>query len=381
MIKGSNRRMFRKPGRARQAIGILASSKELMDAAQAEMPMQPVQSFANGGFADTAYGLLGLNPPGFNLIGEGDDATLQPISGFGGAYQRLSGIRDPSRARQQSGMDLLELGARIAAGQSASTTENIANALIPTIDAIGKRREKELATDLAVAQLRDKKEEQELDRLREAAKAQRDLNKPFNDELYLIGASVDPQTGYIMYGKPVDGQQPVYRDIASLKKALSPEDLKTFNSAMKRGVGGTATERMYVAMTDDTTLQAYLQMVTNNTRELPRRAREEKIYFDRLRPGIQNKGGVVFQPQKDNIDSIRILDFNNAKVLDKYGTQDMAFERIVLPEEYDSAMYFVKRTKDPETGNMVTEYVVDRNGNVLSSEAQNSLAQILLNLN
>ncbi|MEC8544012.1 MAG: hypothetical protein VXY89_10680, partial [SAR324 cluster bacterium] len=289
MIKGSNRRMFRKPGRARQAIGILASSKELMDAAQAEMPMQPVQSFANGGFADTAYGLLGLNPPGFNMIGEGDDATLEPISGFGGAYQRLSGIRDPARARQQSGMDLLELGARIAAGQSASTTENIANALIPTIDAIGKRREKELATDLAVAQLRDKKEEQELDRLREAAKAQRDLNKPFNDELYLIGASVDPQTGYIMYGKPVDGQQPVYRDIASLKKALSPEDLKTFNSAMKRGVGGTATERMYVAMTDDTTLQAYLQMVTNNTRELPRRAREEKIYFDRLRPGIQNK--------------------------------------------------------------------------------------------
>lgn len=374
--------MFRKPGRARQAIGILASSKELMDAAQAgQMPMQPVQSFANGGFADTAYGLLGLNPPGFNMIGEGDDATLEPISGFGGAYQRLSGIRDPARARQQSGMDLLELGARLAAGQSASTTENIANALIPTIDAIGKRREKELATDLAVAQLRDKKEEQELDRLREAAKAQRDLNKPFNDELYLIGASVDPQTGYIMYGKPVDGQQPVYRDIASLKKALSPEDLKTFNSAMKRGVGGTATERMYVAMTDDTTLQAYLQMVTNNTRELPRRAREEKIYFDRLRPGIQNKGGVVFQPQKDNIDSIRILDFNNAKVLDKYGTQDMAFERIVLPEEYDSAMYFVKRTKDPGTGNTVTEYVVDRNGNVLSSEAQNSLAQILLNLN
>ena len=71
MIKGGNRRMFRKPGRARQAIGILASSKELMDAAQAgQMPMQPVQSFANGGFADTAYGLMGLAPPGFNLIGE-----------------------------------------------------------------------------------------------------------------------------------------------------------------------------------------------------------------------------------------------------------------------------------------------------------------------
>ncbi len=43
--------MFRKPGRARQAIGILASSKELMDAAQAgqEMPTQPVQYFSGGG--------------------------------------------------------------------------------------------------------------------------------------------------------------------------------------------------------------------------------------------------------------------------------------------------------------------------------------------
>ena len=382
MIKGSNRRMFRKPGMARQAIGILASSKELMDAAQAgQMPMEPVQSFANGGFANTAYGFMNLAPPGFTMTGEGDDATLEPVSGLGGAYQRLSGIRDPSRARQQSGMDLLELGARIAAGQSTSSTENIANALIPTIDKIGKRREKELATDLAVAQLKDKKEEKELTRLRETAKAQRDLNKPFNDELYLIGASVDPNTGFIMYGKPVDGQQPVYRDIASLKKALSPEDLKTLNSAMDRGVGGTASERMYKAMIDDTTIQAYLQMVTNNTSELPRRTREERIYVDKLRPGIQNKGGVIFQPQQDNIDSIRILDFNNAKVLDKYGSQDMAFERIVLPEEYDSAMYFVKKKQDPETRETVTEYVVDRNGNILNPEAQKSLAQILQNLN
>ena len=42
MIKGNNRRMFRKPGLARQAIGILASSKELMD------EVQPVRMVAGG---------------------------------------------------------------------------------------------------------------------------------------------------------------------------------------------------------------------------------------------------------------------------------------------------------------------------------------------
>ena len=83
MIKGGNRRMFRKPGRARQAIGILASSKELMDAAQAsQMPMQPVQSFANGGLANNyLFDALGVVPPGFTRVGEGDDATLQSVPG------------------------------------------------------------------------------------------------------------------------------------------------------------------------------------------------------------------------------------------------------------------------------------------------------------
>ena len=199
MIKGSNRRMFRKPGRARQAIGILASSKELMDAAQAEMPMQPVQSFANGGFADTAYGLLGLNPPGFNLIGEGDDATLQPISGFGGAYQRLSGIRDPARARQQSGMDLLELGARIAAGQSTSATENIAAGLIPTLEGIGKRRQQELANTLAIAQLEDTRKKRQ-EAAEQAIVANRiSLASKVIKPLQAFGVGVDATTGMFTY--------------------------------------------------------------------------------------------------------------------------------------------------------------------------------------
>ena len=45
MVKGSNRKMFRKPGMARRAIGILASSPELMQAANRNMPVR----LGNGG--------------------------------------------------------------------------------------------------------------------------------------------------------------------------------------------------------------------------------------------------------------------------------------------------------------------------------------------
>ena len=40
MFKGSNRKMFRKPGMARRAIGILASSPEIMQAANRNMPVR-----------------------------------------------------------------------------------------------------------------------------------------------------------------------------------------------------------------------------------------------------------------------------------------------------------------------------------------------------
>ena len=197
MIKGGNRRMFRKPGRARQAIGILASSKELMDAAQAgQMPMQPVQSFANGGLANNyLFDALGVVPSGFTRVGEGDDATLQSVPGFSGAYQRLSGIADPARARQQSGMDLLELGARIAAGQSTSATENIAAGLVPTLDKIGKRRQQELANTLAIAKIEDDKlrQKQTLEQTILSRKVTA-MNK-MAPELSLVGVTVNPDTG------------------------------------------------------------------------------------------------------------------------------------------------------------------------------------------
>jgi len=344
VIKGSNRRMFRKPGRARQAIGILASSKELMDAAQAsQMPMQPVQSFANGGFADTAYGLMGLGPPGFNVIGEGDDATLEPISGFGGAYQRLSGIRDPSRARQQSGMDLLELGARIAAGQSTSTTENIANALIPTIDKIGKRREKELATDLAVAQLRDKKEQEARDRVDKLYAAQRQVNLKFSKELSQIGAAVDGTTGLITYGAPVDGKLPVFKDIQALQahlRSLGKEgesDLRELVDSIQRA-GGTVGERLYDDLTNpDIDLQSYLQKYDLGTDEKVQSPRELKFRLLRLEGAVQDKGGVIIKPTDSAADA-RILDFNAGKALTPFGAQDFTFNKFVTPDDESSLL-------------------------------------------
>ena len=61
-MKGANRKLFRKPGLARQAIGILASSNELADQVQSVAPnMMPRPACSNlktGGLAS----LLGITP-------------------------------------------------------------------------------------------------------------------------------------------------------------------------------------------------------------------------------------------------------------------------------------------------------------------------------
>ena len=148
-MKGANRKLFRKPGLARQAIGILASSNELADQVQFVapnmMPRQPVQKFKTGGLAS----LLGITPAGYEMVNE--ELVARP--GFSGMYERMSGISDPARAREQSGIDLMKLGARIAAGQSGSTTTNVAQALTTTLDDIGKNRQTEFAMTLKEAEI------------------------------------------------------------------------------------------------------------------------------------------------------------------------------------------------------------------------------------
>ena len=92
-------------------------------------------------------------------------------------------------------MDLLELGARIAAGQSTSATENIAAGLIPTLEGIGKRRQQELANTLAIAKLEDDKrrEKQSLEQTILSRKVTA-MNK-MAPELSLVGVVVNPDTG------------------------------------------------------------------------------------------------------------------------------------------------------------------------------------------
>lgn len=247
MIKGGNRRMFRKPGLARQAIGILASSKELMDAAQGgQMPMQPVQSFAPGGFVQSQpmsnylFDALGVVPPGFTRVGKGDDATLQSVPGFSGAYQRLSGIADPARARQQSGMDLLELGARIAAGQSTSATENIAAGLIPTLEGIDKRRQQELANTLAIAQLEDTRKKRQEAAEQAVISNRITLASKMLKPLQAFGVGVDAGTGMFTYDgnsySTVD-QIPLPKDkMADLQRILTdvndPTEIESLTSVV-----------------------------------------------------------------------------------------------------------------------------------------------------
>jgi hypothetical protein len=393
MIKGSNRRMFRKPGRARQAIGILASSKELMDAAQTgeQAAMQPVQSFSGGGIANNIYSELDLYggvAPGFEMVGEGDAATVQPIGGLEGSLARLYGMRDPSRVRSESGFDLLELGARIAAGGSDSTTQNIANALIPTIDKIGKRREKNLATDIAVAQLKDKKDQEARDRLEKAYASQRKVNLKFSKELSQIGAAVDGQTGLITYGAPVDGQLPFFKDMQALQahlRSLGKEgesDLRKLTDSIQRE-GGTVGERLYDDLTNpDIDLQAYLQKVELGKTEDIDNPRELKIFVSRLEGAVQQKGGVIIRPSETATDT-RILDFNAGKALTPFGAQDFAFNKFVTPDDESSllpeSLKGVELMVQGFDGTQIppTAVFYTRNGGALDSKSAENVRTVL----
>ena len=65
MFKGSNRKMFRKPGMARRAIGILASSPEIMQAANRNMPVR----LQGGGDAKTESIQQQINRRNASLFG------------------------------------------------------------------------------------------------------------------------------------------------------------------------------------------------------------------------------------------------------------------------------------------------------------------------
>lgn len=171
-IKGQHRKMFRKPGLARQAIGILASSPELAQEVQRGAPQamqpQPVQNFNQGGIAE----LIGYNP--------GFDAQGNAIPGFGGFYQQMSGITDPQRAQAMRKMDLIRLGLRIAGGQSEDTATNVIGGLTGTLDDVSGRRDKEFALAVKSYELETARKTAEAERKRAERKISVDEFKASN---------------------------------------------------------------------------------------------------------------------------------------------------------------------------------------------------------
>ena len=171
-IKGQHRKMFRKPGLARQAIGILASSPELAQEVQRGAPQamqpQPVQNFNQGGIAE----LIGYNP--------GFDAQGNAIPGFGGFYQQMSGISDPQRAQAMRKMDLIRLGLRIAGGQSDDTATNVIQGLTGTLDDVSGRRDKEFALAVKGYELETARKTAEAERKRAERKISVDEFKASN---------------------------------------------------------------------------------------------------------------------------------------------------------------------------------------------------------
>ena len=85
MFKGSNRKMFRKPGMARRAIGILASSPEIMQAANRNMPVR----MAPGGLMDRDLFQQAQNQARFMLSRPGVSYNMSEDEMVQGIYQNL----------------------------------------------------------------------------------------------------------------------------------------------------------------------------------------------------------------------------------------------------------------------------------------------------
>ena len=221
-MKGANRKLFRKPGLARQAIGILASSKELADQVQqvapSMMPQQPVQNFRNGGLAS----ILGITPAGYEM--QGEELVARP--GFSGMYERMSGISDPARARDQSALDLIKLGARIAGGESTSATTNIAKAVTESVDDLAKNRQTEFAMTLKEAEMARALENAKLDReYKDASLRLSGMTSSLKEAINRTGGSFTTQ-GTIM---GPDGE--VYPNAEAFKQSLPPKQQDLFDQS------------------------------------------------------------------------------------------------------------------------------------------------------
>ena len=259
-MKGANRKLFRKPGLARQAIGILASSKELADQVQQVapnmMPQQPVQNFRNGGLAS----ILGITPAGYEM--QGEELVARP--GFSGFYERASGISDPVRAREQSALDLIKLGARIAGGESTSATTNIAKAVTESAEELAKNRQTEFAMTLKEAEMARALENAKLDReYKDASLRMSGMTSSLKEAINRTGGSFTTQ-GTIM---GPDGQ--VYPNAEAFKQSLSPKQQDLFDQSF---IAATDAETRFRQRIGDDTVpftKRYAEAVGDSTSNDP----------------------------------------------------------------------------------------------------------------
>jgi len=229
MIKGTNRRMFRRPRPAREASGILASSQELIN------QVLPLRMNSGGDpFAELK-----------KLIEAQSAQTKEPgfrelIRSLGvGALQ--SEFADPSRG----------------------TVENFARALPFALESVDKKKDEARAQALALAQARGKiaSEERSLQAAQQLA-AQRDLT--MTNELIRNSFGSDKLTDFLRSegisfgindkGVPVaqyKGKQAA--DPIELKKLLPQNIVTTFESIAEGSPGGLALQdRQLIGKKDPT---------------------------------------------------------------------------------------------------------------------------------
>ena len=126
--------------------------------------------------------------------------------------------------------------ARIAGGQSTRTAENVANALTETLGEVQKRRQTEFTNELAMAQLEDAREKQERAAQLAALKRRTDVVQPLVDELAAVGASIDPETGFVRYGGEL------YSGIDTAIAAMSDKDKAIFQQGLQKSRRATEGE-------------------------------------------------------------------------------------------------------------------------------------------
>lgn len=305
-IKGQHRKMFRKPGLARQAIGILASSPELAQEVQSRAPQpmqpQPVQRFNLGGLAS----LLGRAPAGYTETAEGQ---YEPTPGFGGFYQRVTGISDPAMAESQRNLDLMQLGLRIAAGQSEDAATNVIGGLSQQLGEVGKRRQSNFANELAVAQLKDAKEKEKRDIELAAVKRRTDLAKPLTKSLASVKATIDPDTGLIVRGDES------YSDFSSFVDSLDKNEKERFEKSLVRETSGV-DERLGTLVGSENI--PFPEKMTRLGFEIDPNDNEDQYVAEAIKAA--QSSGLQLRPNTSGIDS-QFLDPETGALFNVYGVR------------------------------------------------------------